>query len=254
MSDFIMTEEHGKALILRINRPEKRNALLPEMYQTLASEIYRFENDDSLRVFILLGHDEIFTAGNDISDFLNAPLNEPRPAVEFLTAISTAKKPVIAGVRGPAIGIGTTMLLHCDLVFASEDSLFQMPFVQLGLVPEAASSLLLPRLIGHQRAAELFMLGRTFDAGEAFAMGLVNEVTAPERLQTVAFERADMLAQMAPEAVRQAKALLKSPSESVADRMDREFRIVVQRIASSEAQEAFTAFLDKRPADFSKFD
>lgn len=254
MSDLIKAEEKDKILIVTINRPEKRNALLPEMYQTLAREFDRFEKDQSLRVIVLGGHDDVFTAGNDISDFLNSPSNKPRPAVAFLSALSTARKPVIASVRGPAIGIGTTLLLHCDLVFASEDALFQMPFVQLGLVPEAASSLLLPRLIGHQKAAEFLMLGRTFDAGEALDMGLVNEVTAPERLKAVTMERADALAQMPPEAVCLAKALLKTPAESVADRMDREFRIVTEQLASPEAKEAFTAFLDKRSPDFSKFD
>ena len=254
MSNLIIIEENNLILTLRMNRPEKRNALTTTMYSDLAEAFQRFENDKTLRVLVLLGHDDVFTGGNDISDFLNAPPEKSSPAASFLSAISTAKKPVIAGVRGPAIGIGTTMLLHCDLVFASEDALFQMPFVQLGLVPEAASSLLLPQLIGHQKAAELFMLGRTFDAGEALDMGLVNEVTEPERLQAVTMERANQLAQMPPEAVRQTKALLKSQSETVTDRMDKEIRIVEDRLASPEAKEAFTAFLDKRPPDFSKFD
>ncbi len=255
MNKHISVEEKGSVLILRINRPEKKNALTVAMYAEMAGAIQRLDQESKLRILVILGHEAAFSAGNDISDFLNNPPQDASsPVIRFLTLLSQTSKPVIAGVQGHAVGIGTTMLLHCDLVYAAENAMFQLPFVNLGLVPEAASSLLLPRLIGPQRAAELFYFGEPFSVEVAHQIGLVNEITPSEEVVETALTRAAKLSALPPGAVRATKQLLRLDQDNVAARMQEEMRLFVDRLKSPEAQEAFMAFMDKRPADFSRFD
>jgi enoyl-CoA hydratase/carnithine racemase len=191
-----------------------------------------------------------------LQDFLNAPpAGESSPVFRFLTAISTARKPIVAAVSGSAIGVGTTMLLHCDLVYAGPSARFQLPFVNLGLSPEAAASLLLPRLLGYHRAAERLLLGEAFGAEEAYRDGLVNAVVPDVELLDFARSRALEIAKRPPQAVLATKALLRrSTAALVAETMEAEMAVFLERLASPEAKEAFQAFFERRPADFSKFD
>ena len=207
-------------LTVTLNRPDKKNALTHAMYSTIADALASAAGDPSVRVILITGTGDAFTSGNDLGDFLNAPPEGGEsPVLRFLAALSAAEKPVVAAVNGLAVGVGTTMLLHCDLVYAARSATFSVPFVNLALVPEAASSLLLPRRIGHARAAELFLLGGKLDAAQAEAMGLVAAVFDDGRLVDEALQRARALAAKAPSAVRATKALMKRGEEPVADRM-----------------------------------
>jgi len=206
----IQNERSDGILTLRINRPEKKNALSLAMYQGLADGIREAEGDDTVRVILISGGDDCFTTGNDLADFLSAPPTGPEsPGLQFLSAISTARKPVVAAVSGLAVGIGVTMLLHCDLVYAGAGATFQMPFVNLGLCPEAGSTLLLPRIMGHQKAAELLLLGEAFSAAKACSLGIVTEVCPDSEVFATARTRALQLAAQPAAAVRLAKNLLK---------------------------------------------
>lgn len=242
-------------LRIGIRRPQKKNALTVAMYQELCAALAEGEADPRVRVLLLHGSADCFTAGNDLGDFLRSPpQGEESPVFRFLQAISGAKKPLLAAVNGVAVGIGTTLLLHCDLAFAGEGALFQLPFVNLGLCPEAASSFLLPRLLGHQRAAELLLLGEPFSARQAEAAGLVNRVVADDEVLAYALGQAAKLAEKPPAAVRLSKALLKEPlAEPVAAALSREGRAFVERLASPEAAEALAAFFEGRRPDFSRF-
>jgi enoyl-CoA hydratase/carnithine racemase len=238
-----------------MNRPEKKNALTRGMYQTMADAILGADKDGSTRVILLTGTADCFTSGNDIADFIAIHQEAGiKPHNPFLPAISSAQKPVIAAVNGVAVGIGTTMLLHCDLVYAGTKARFQLPFVNLGLCPELASSLLLPRLVGHQRAAELLLLGEPFGAELARELGLVNAVYPDEALLETAFRKARQLAAQPPASVRLTKALLKRPSEAaVSQTIEEELALFVELLKSPAAAEAFQAFLEKRKPDFSRF-
>ena len=206
----IETFIQGGVLRIGINRPEKKNALTQQMYQQLTSAIEQTEQDERVRVLLLHGTADCFTSGNDLKDFAhNPPRGEESPVFRFLRAISTAQKPIIAVVNGPAVGIGTTLLLHCDLVFAGEAARFQLPFVNLGLCPEAASSYLLPQLVGHLQASELLLLGETIDARRAEQLGLVNRVYPTSKLFQNAIFQAQQLAEKPPAALRLTKSLLK---------------------------------------------
>ena len=260
-----MTAANDEALVLvdvtdriqtiRINRPGKKNALTRDMYSTMAEALRTADADPGIRVTIITGTGDAFTAGNDLADFMNAPPSDPSsPVGQFLEAIATARKPVIAAVNGIAVGIGTTMLLHCDLAYAGQSAVFQMPFVDLGLVPEAGSSLLVPAMVGHRRAAELLMLGDRFAADVAADLGFVNKVVADGELVATAQVAAQALAAKAPEALRQTKALLKGSGQAVADRMHEEFKLFAQRLRSPELKESITAFMQKRKPDFSRFE
>ena len=253
MSDKVIYRAGEGVAEVRLNRPEKKNAILPEMYTALADGILAAEADVGVRAIIIGGEGGSFTAGNDLSDFLNRPTSDETPPVRrFMMALSRAEKPVVAAVDGLAIGIGTTLLLHCDLVVASARSRFQTPFVNLGLVPEFASSMLLPARIGPQRAAELLLLAEFMDAATAKEFGLVNRVVEPAEVDAAAMDFARRLAAKPPEALRQAKRLMRADPDQVLARMNAENEVFSRQLSSPEAREAFTAFLEKRAPDFSK--
>jgi len=256
MNDHILHTTTDRILTLQLNRPEKKNALTVAMYQSLADHLAAAEADPAVRVVVIRGTDDCFTAGNDLMDFMqNPPTGEDSSVGQFLRAIATFKKPLVGVVDGLAIGIGTTLLLHCDLVYAGEGARFNLPFVNLGLCPEAASSLLLPRLAGTARASELLLLGREFDAEEAVAMGLANAVCPSSELLVNAMERVAQLAAQPPEAVRVSKELIRGRDRAgIAEVMRAEFEQFMARLMSPEAAEAFQAFAEKRAPDFSQFD
>lgn len=255
MSDQIVATTSDRIGSIRINRPEKKNALTQEMYAALADALVAAEADAEVRVILISGTDTVFSAGNDIADFIsNFTMEEQSPVVRFLRTLAGASKPVVAAVNGPAIGIGTTMLLHCDLVWCGRTARFQLPFVNLGLVPEAASSLILPQMLGHRRAAALLLLGEAFDAETALQSGIVNGVVDDDRVMESALASARMLAAKPPAALRLSKQLLKRwTRDQVREVMDAEARIFAEQLRSPEASEAVQAFLERRAPDFSKF-
>ena len=253
MSDKVIYRTSGGVAEVRLNRPEKKNAILGEMYAAMADGLRTAEADGDVRAILIGGEGGVFTAGNDMSDFLSRPKSEDTPPVRrFMTALSHAEKPVVAAVDGLAIGIGTTLLLHCDLVVASTRSRLQMPFVNLGLVPEFASSLLLPARVGPQRAAELLLLAESMDAVTAKDFGLVNRVVEPAELEATAMDLARRLAAKPPEALRQSKRLMREDPARVLERIDKENEVFSRLLSSQEAREAIIAFLEKRPPDFSR--
>ena len=251
----ILTENKDGILRIEIDRPDKKNALTAAMYQAMADAIHAAEADSTVRVVLIHGKADLFTAGNDLQDFLdNPPRDDNRPVFQFLYGISQAQKPIVAAVAGPAVGIGTTMLLHCDLVYAAPNARLQLPFVNLGLVPEAGSSLLLPALVGYQRAAELLLLGEPFDAHRAKEMGLVTAVVPADALLDTAMAQAKKLAGKPAASLRLAKQLMKQgQAAAVAQQIRLESGHFGERLASPEAKEAFSAFLEKRKPDFSRF-
>lgn len=254
--DHIQTQLENGVLHLILNRPEKKNALTSAMYDALVAAVQRAESDDSIRVLILRGNGDSFTGGNDIEDFVQKPwkgLAVP-PAEQFIRAIAFARKPVIAVAHGLAVGIGTTILLHCDLVYAAEDTRFLMPFVNLGILPEAGSTLLLPSLIGHQRAAELLLLAEPFSAQRAYELGIVNRVVPKDQLLPAAAAAAQALAAKPGGAVRMAKQMMKQHLRTDLERVIREEVLAIaDQLESPETEEALSAFLQKRKPDFSRF-
>lgn len=232
---------------LTINRPEKKNALTLAMYTELATALQEADADDKVRVILLSGAGDCFSAGNDLQDFLqNPPHDSDAPSLQFLDTVSTVRKPVVAAVNGLAIGIGTTMLLHCDLVYAADNARFHLPFVDLALVPEAGSSVLVPALVGYHRAAELLLLGKAFDAETAQKHGLVNEVVPVDLLAQRAGDVAAALAAKPPKALMLTKSLLKrGMADMVAAAMREEGKVFIERLKSSEARNVMQAFLAK---------
>lgn len=256
MTDAILVERDGGVITLRMNRPDKRNALTQAMYSGLADGLDAAAADSGVRVVVITGAGGAFTAGNDLGDFLaEGPRDgSERPVGRFLRTISRFPKPLVAAVDGVAVGVGTTMLLHCDLVYAADTARFQLAFINLGLVPEAASSLLLPRMIGTARASELLMLGESFSAGDAERYGIVNRVVPADALPALAAERAAALAAKPAAALRATKQLLRhSTTTGVAERMAEEGALFAAGLQSPEAREAMTAFMEKRKPDFSRF-
>ena len=251
MTDHIAVSIAGGIAEIRFDRPEKKNAITAAMYAAMRDALLGCAVEDSVRVVLFTAAGDSFTAGNDLADFLG-PRDGPQAVTGFLHAIASAPKPLIAAVRGNAVGVGTTMLLHCDLVVAAPSARFQVPFVNLGLVPEAASSLLLPRLIGHQRASAMVLLGEALDADAALAAGMVNRVVPDADLEATARSMAAALAAKAPTAVRLAKALLKGDGSDVRAQMDREGVHFAAQLKSAECREAITAFFEKRKPDFSR--
>lgn len=251
----IRTETADGVLTLTFDRLDRKNAITAAMYQTLADALVAAETDPAIRVIVLAGHESVFTAGNDLEDFMkNPPKDEHAPVHQFLKAISTATKPLIASVSGAAVGVGTTMLLHCDLVYASETAKLSMPFAQLGLCPEAASSLLLPQLAGYHRAADKLLFGEPFDANEARELGLVNRVLPAGELDAFVRTQARKLTLLPPASLRATKRLMKEgATPQIAERMSVEGKQFGEMLRAPEAREAFTAFFEKRRPDFSKF-
>jgi len=253
MADEVVLTSSGGVLEIRLNRPEKKNALTRAMYETVSAALEQADTDSSIRVVLLTGTGDTFTSGNDITDFQSRGASTaPRGGSRFLPVISSVQKPLIAAVNGAAVGVGTTLLLHCDLIVAARSARFVMPFTSLALIPEAASTLLVPRLLGHQRASALLLLGEPLDAVTALEWGLVNRVVEDRMLMETAREIGRRLAALPPEAVRLTKRLMRHGEPTVAGRIKEEMGIFSERLASAEAQEAFAAFMDKRKPDFSR--
>jgi enoyl-CoA hydratase/carnithine racemase len=255
VSQHIETLVENRILKIKINRSEKKNALDLAMYQALADAIKLADSDSNIRVSLISGVDDSFCSGNDIKDFLkNPPKDESSPVLQFVRAIINAEKPIVAAVNGIAVGIGVTMLLHCDLVYASEDARFQMPFVNIGLCPEAGSTHILPLLMGHQKASELLLLGAMFDVDTAIDVGIVNSKVASAELAKLSLEAAGHIASQPPHATKATKGLLRAAMrEQILAASARENRHFMPMLDGEEAKEALTAFMEKRAPDFSSF-
>ena len=253
MSDIIK-ERSGSILRVQLNRPAKKNAMTMSMYVTLADILNDAAKDEQVHVVLWHGAGDSFSAGNDVEDFLkNPPGPGESPQARLMNAFINFDKPLIAAVQGAAIGGGTTMLTHCDFVYAGETAKFQMPFINLGLVPEFGSSCSVPIRIGHIRAAELILLGLPFDARRAAELGLVTRVVSDQELMFTAMETAQKLAKKAIGALQACKRLMKQSSrKQLEEAMKVENEEFALRVRSTEAREAFKAFLEKRPPDFTK--
>ena len=244
MSDLLLTSSADGVREMRLNRPEKRNAITYAMYEALYRGLTGAQADETVRVVLLTGEGAAFCAGNDLNDFLNGPeFSSEHPVMGFLHTLATFGKPLVAGVHGQAVGIGVTMLLHCDLIVASRTAQLSMPFVKLGLVPEAASSLLLPRLVGPQRAAELLLLGKPFDAATAFSLGLVNRLVEDASLLSEARKLALEVARQPQGALLETRRLLRGEPDQIRARIDAEARIFGAQLRSEEFRTAISAFL-----------
>ena len=242
--------------MIRIQRPEKKNALLPSMYTAMHAALVDGDASDDVRAHILTGSGGVFSAGNDINDFMNrardgAPTVGETPVHRFIGYLPRVEKPLIAAVDGLAVGVGVTLLFHCDLVYASPSARLITPFLDLGLVPEAGSSLLAPRRMGHARAFEMLALGEPFSAERARDAGLVNAVVAAEELEDTARAAATRLAAKPPGALKTARDLIRGASiDEIVERLEAESRLFAERMTSPEAREAFQAFVEKRPPNF----
>ncbi|MFJ6322725.1 MULTISPECIES: crotonase/enoyl-CoA hydratase family protein [unclassified Rhizobium] len=250
MTDHILIERSETAphiQIIRFNRPEKKNAITRAMYQAMTDALRAADEASDIRVNVFLGTEGCFSAGNDMADFLAFAMGGSmgREVVDFLVALASARKPVVSGVDGLAIGIGTTIHLHCDLTVASDRSLFKTPFVDLALVPEAASSLIAPRVMGQQRAFALLALGEGFSAAQAKEAGLIWKVTAPEAVEAETLSLAAKLAAKPPEALRIARDLMRGPPDTVLDRIQQEAGHFAAQLKSAEARAAFEAFMKR---------
>lgn len=245
MNAEIVLETADAVSVTRINRPAKKNALTSAMYDRMSEALDAGEEDPGVRAHVFLGSEGVFTAGNDIKDFLAVAAggNHGGNAVRFLKRLVTLKKPVVAGVDGLTIGIGTTMLFHCDLVYATAGSVFKTPFLDLGLVPEAASSLIAPRVMGPQRAFEMLCLGEEFSTERMVMAGLVNATVSREALERHVLEAAQRLAEKPPEALASARVLLRGDTTEILARIDEESRLFAARLKSGEARRAFETFL-----------
>ena len=245
----------GSVLIIEFNRPEKKNAITAAMYQAMADGLTEADADPAVRAVLLKGKPDIFTAGNDLEDFMKSPPHgDNSPVFQFLHNISHAKKPIVAAVTGAAVGVGTTMLFHCDLVYAGDNAKFSLPFATLGLCPEAASSYLLPLIAGYQRAAEKLLMGEPFLAAEAKEMGFVNQVLPAAEVAAFALERAKKLAALPGSSIRTTKALMRGAHVRMVEAQMKEEGVQFRSMLSSpEAKEAFTAFFQRRQPDFSQF-
>ncbi|WP_372872174.1 enoyl-CoA hydratase-related protein [Shewanella sp.] len=245
MSKILVKDVEG-VRHLSFNRPDKRNALDLDMYRQLTEYLTQGESDNEIRAFLLSGEANCFTAGNDVADFLqNSDLGPNHPAVRFLFCLLELKKPMVAAVSGSAVGIGTTLLLHCDLVYADNSAKFQLPFVNLALVPEAGASILLPELVGYQKAAELLLLGDPFDAATAAELRLINGIVQSETLLQTAMDKAKRLAAQPPQALQQTRQLMRPHKHRVQHQMHLELEAFGERLKSDEAKARFQAFLRK---------
>lgn len=254
-TDLILTDLQDRICTIRFNRPDKKNALSAAMYVGVTEALQKADADPQVRCILLTGTPDCFTSGNDLADFLkNPPSGDDSPVARFMATLPGIAKPIVAAVNGPAVGVGTTLLLHCDLVYAGESARFHMPFTALGLCPEFGSSLILPALAGHARAAELLLLAEPFTAAAAREAGIVNAVLPDAEVQAHARAQALKLAQMAPQALRTSKALLKRWSAAqVETAVKEEAPKFMAMLRGPEALEAMGAFMQKRKPDFSRF-
>jgi enoyl-CoA hydratase/carnithine racemase len=254
-TEHVVVENLDGILRIRLNRLDKKNALNQAMYTALAQAFELANTDPKVRVALITGGPGCFCSGNDIQDFLNMPkAGADNPVLRFMLALANCTKPVVAAVSGPAVGVGTTLLLHCDLVYAGASARLHMPFVSIGISPEFAASYLLPRIMGHPRAAELVLLAEPCDAHKAREYGLVNEVLPDDQYEARAMEKARRLASLPPNALRTTKALLKRWNrEEILKVIPAEFDTFMPLLGQPEALEAFNAFLQKRKPDFSRF-
>ena len=247
-SQHVIIEQNDAILRIQLNRPKKKNALSFAMYDALTAALQQADSDPSIRVVYITGSGDSYTAGNDLKDFLSGqrPTDDVGPAGQFIKQISITETPIVAAVGGIAVGVGVTMLLHCDLVYAADNALFNFAFVDLGAVPEAASSYLLPRMVGQRRAAELLMLGEKFGAETARDFGVVNAVVSAENLQDFAWDKAVRLAKKPPQALHQTKMLLKrGAAQAVADAIEAEGIVFNERINSAEARDIMMKILSR---------
>ena len=255
MTDHIQTDLAAGVLTVTLARPEKKNAITQAMYAALSEATERARTDHAVRVLLFRSEGDSFSAGNDIADFIALGSQGQQPldmsVFRFLRALADFDKPAVAAVRGRAVGIGLTLLLHCDIVVVAEDALLSVPFVNLALAPEAASSMLLPAAIGHRRAFEMFALGEPIDGRTAVAWGLANRAVAADQVEVVAVELAGKLAARAPNSIRKTKRLMRD-AETLWALMQKEGEAFGSQMSSPEAMEAFMAFSQKRAPDFSK--
>jgi enoyl-CoA hydratase/carnithine racemase len=254
MSEHVRVERNGGILAITLNRPERRNAITVAMYAALADAIESASDDSETRVITIRGEGQDFAAGNDLADFLEAaPRNDEIPVWRLLRGLAECEVPIVAAVHGNCVGIGTTMLLHCDLVIADDTARFSMPFVDLGLVPEAASSMLFPRLAGRRVAARYLLLAESFGAVEAAAIGLVSHRAATGQLDAKLQEVVSKLLAKPPEALRQTQRLLRHGArDEILERMKLESSLFTERLASDEVKQAINAFFEKRKAEASR--
>ena len=255
MSEHIQTEIRTRVMTIRFNRREKKNAITQAMYLELVDTLDAAATTSEVRVVVLAGAPDAFSAGNDMQDFLSTPPEDDHaPVGSFMRALATFPKPLVAAVNGIAVGIGVTMLLHCDLVYVGHNVRLQLPFVNIGLCPEFAATYLLPRLMGYARASELILTGAPFGAEQALDLGLVNDVLPDSEVEKHAETMATRLAEQPPNAVRVAKRLLRGwTANTFEEAMRVEFKEMVPMLTMPEAQEAMNAFIQKRRPDFSTF-
>jgi len=249
MTDLVIVRDDGPIRTLRMNRPDKKNALTLAMYEAMSAALESADHSPALRCVVIAGAPGAFCAGNDLADFLAMVENAEglaAPILRFLHALARAQKPLVAAVSGLAVGIGTTMLLHCDHVVAGSDARFSTPFVQLGLVPEAGSSLIGPRRLGHARAFALLAMGRPLDAAAAHAAGIVNTVVAPAEVDAEAMKAAREIAALPAQALAASRALLRGTPDEIVARIDEEAAEFKRRLASPEARAAFEAFFKRK--------
>jgi len=254
MTEHIRIEHKDHILTLTFARPDKKNAITNAMYGALADAIIAAETDHATRVIVLRGEGDMFTAGNDVGEFAmmaTGGFNSERHVSRFVDAIARATKPLVAAVQGRAVGIGTTMLLHCDFVVLAEDAQLSTPFVSLALVPEAASTLLMPQRIGYARAYEMFALGETMNAGSALQFGIASRVVPSAKLHAEAAAVAARLAKLSAGSLAATKRLMRN-ADALTAQIGAESQIFAERLKTAEAREAFTAFAEKRPPDFAK--
>ena len=254
MTTEILTHVERGVMTITLSRLDRKNAITTAMYDAIADALTAAQADGAVRVVVVQGHETVFSAGNDIGDFLNRPAaGHESPAFRFLRCIATFPKPLVAAVCGPAVGVGTTMLFHCDLVYAGDNAAFSMPFVNLGLCPEAASSLLAPQMLGYHRAAEALLLGEPFMAEAALEVGLVNRIVPPAEANAVAQAAARKLAAKPIGSLMETKRLMKKGQQQlVLQQMADEGLSFARLLVEPAAREAFGAFMDKRAPDFSK--
>jgi enoyl-CoA hydratase/carnithine racemase len=249
MAELVELSRDGQVLCVTLSRLEKKNALTGAMYQALVDAFTQASRDETIGALLLRGKEGVFTAGNDIADFLAlAGAAEVSPGMVFIRTLASFEKPLVAAVEGPAIGIGTTLCFHCDLVYAAPSARFQMPFVNLGIVPEAGSSLLVPQRFGYAKAAEFILLAESFDAAVARDLGLVNAIVEPGELYAHALAKAQALAAKPRDALLATRRLLRGDPAVLKARMDEELRLFGEAVRSPQARAAFMAFMQKAKA------